>query len=89
MGAAQGVIAVLIVAVGLGLVVWLSYRLLRWARSGTGGAQMLGAVLTEVTQSPAVIEAKQGKKLREGEAGDPPKRGVPTARQPAAADRER
>jgi hypothetical protein len=65
-------IAVLTVAVGLGLVVWVSYRLLRWARSGTGGAHMLGAVLTEVTQTPAVHEAKQGKKIAEGDAGDPP-----------------
>jgi hypothetical protein len=72
MDVAQGVIPVLIVAVSLGLVAWLSYRLLRWARSGTGGAHMLGAVLTEVTQSPAVHEAKQGKKVSEGDAGDPP-----------------
>jgi len=35
---------------------------------------MLGAVLTEVTQSPAVHEAKQGKKLSESDAGDPPDR---------------
>lgn len=69
---AQRVIALLIVAVSLGLVMWLSYRLLRWARSSTGGAHMLGAVLTEVTQSPAVHEAKQGKKFSEGHAGDPP-----------------
>jgi hypothetical protein len=34
-------IAALIVAVSLGLVRWLSYRLLRWARSGTGGAHKL------------------------------------------------
>jgi hypothetical protein len=65
-------ITVLIVAVGLGLVVWVSYRLLRWARSDTGGAHMLGAVLTEVTQTPAVHEAKQGKKIGEDGAGDPP-----------------
>lgn len=61
-----------IVAIGLGLIAWLCYRLLRWARSGTGGAHMLGAVLTEVTQSHAVHEAKQGKKLREDGSGDPP-----------------
>jgi hypothetical protein len=72
MDVAQGLIAVLIVAVSLGLVVWLFYRLLRWARSGTGGAHMLGAVLTEVTQSPAVHEAKKGKKLSEHGVGDPP-----------------
>jgi hypothetical protein len=35
------VIAVAIALVSLGLVVWLSYRLLRWARSGTGGAAIL------------------------------------------------
>jgi hypothetical protein len=64
---------VLIVSASLGLIVWLSYRLMRWARSGTGGAHMLGAVLTEVTQSPAVHEAKQGKRSREADGGDPPK----------------
>jgi hypothetical protein len=32
----------------------------------------LGAVLTEVTQTAAVLEAKKGKKVREGNAGDPP-----------------
>jgi hypothetical protein len=32
----------------------------------------LGAVLTEVTQSSAVQEAKRGKKLREDGGGDPP-----------------
>jgi hypothetical protein len=69
MDIAQGV---MIVVVSLGLIVWLAYRLLRWARSGTRGAQALGAVLTEVTQSAAVLEAKQGKKRREGSAGDPP-----------------
>jgi hypothetical protein len=63
---------VFIVAVGLGLVAWLSYRLTRWARSGTGGAHMLGAVLTEVTQSPVVHEAKQGRRTRECDASDPP-----------------
>jgi ABC-type uncharacterized transport system permease subunit len=69
MDIAQGV---MIAAVSLGLIVWVAYRLLRWARSGTGGAQALGAVLTEVTQSAAVLEAKKGKKVREGNAGDPP-----------------
>jgi hypothetical protein len=72
MDIARGVIAILIVAVSLGLIVWLSYRLLRWARSGTGGAHMLGAVLTEVTQSPVVQEAKQGRKRSGGDVGDPP-----------------
>lgn len=62
---------VLLLAVGLGLIVWLCYRLLRWARSGTGGAHMLGAVLTEVTQTAAVHDAKQGKKVREDDGGDP------------------
>ena len=65
-------ITVLIVAVSLGLIVWLCYRLLRWARSGTDGAHVLGAVLTEVTQNPAVHEAKQGKKSCENGGGDPP-----------------
>jgi hypothetical protein len=58
--------------IGLGLIAWLCYGLLRWARSGTGGAHMLGAVLTEVTQGAAVHEAKQGKKLNEDGRGDPP-----------------
>jgi len=33
---------------------------------------MLGAVLTEVTQTPAVHEAKQGRKRSERDGGDPP-----------------
>ena len=41
------VAVVLIVVVSLGSIVWLCYRLLRWARSGTGGAHMLGAVNEE------------------------------------------
>jgi hypothetical protein len=68
---AAGVIVVLFGAVSLGLIVWVCYRLLRWARSGRGGAHVLGAVLTEVTQAPAVHEAKQGKKVREDGGGDP------------------
>lgn len=62
----------MIVAVSLCSIVWLSYRLLRWARSGTGSAQALGAVFTEVTQGPAVHEAKEGKKRSEQDGGDPP-----------------
>ena len=72
MNGAQRVLAALIVPLGLGVLVWLFYRLLRWARSGTGGAHMLGAVLTDVTQSSAVHEAKQSKKLGESDGGDPP-----------------
>jgi len=72
MDIAREITVVLIVAVSLGLIVWLCYRLLRWARSGTGGAHVLGAVLAEVTQSPAVHEAKQGKRSREDGGGDPP-----------------
>ncbi len=68
----EGRAAALFLAVGLGLIVWFCYRLLRWARSGKGGAHVLGAVLTEVTQVPAVQEAKQGKKVREDGGGDPP-----------------
>lgn len=68
----EGMIAVLFLAVGLALIVWLCHRLLRWARSGRGGAHVLGAVLTEVTQTPAVQEAKQGRKVREDGGGDPP-----------------
>ena len=73
MDIARGLTGVLIIAVTLGVIVWLCYRLLRWARSGKSGAHMLGAVLTEVTQSPAVHEAKQGKKRGEEGQGDPPK----------------
>ena len=72
MDIAREIAVVLIVAVSLGLLVWLCYRLLRWARSGTSGAHVLGAVLTEVTQSPAVHEAKQGKRSRENGGSDPP-----------------
>lgn len=72
MDIARGVIGVLIASVILGVTAWLCYRLLRWARSGSGGAHVLGGVLTEVTQSPAVHEAKQGKKLTEDDRGDPP-----------------
>ena len=68
----RGIVAVLVVAVTFGLIAWLAYRLMRWARSSRGGAQVLGAVLTEVTQTCAVHEAKQGKKLRESDGGDPP-----------------
>jgi hypothetical protein len=65
-------ISALIIAAGLGLAGWLSYRLMRWARSGGRGAQVLGSVLTEVTQSAGVREAKQDKKRKDAEAGDPP-----------------
>lgn len=63
--------ALVVVAV-LAIVPYLLYRLMRWARGRTRGAQALGAVLTEVTQAAVVHEAKQGKKRQEGEAGDPP-----------------
>jgi hypothetical protein len=65
-------INVLIIAAGLSLVGWLLYRLLRWARSGGGGAQALGSVLTEITQSAVVREAKQDRKRKDADAGDPP-----------------
>lgn len=65
----------LVVAIGLVLVVYLSYRLMRWARGRTKGAEMLGAVLTDVTQSVVVHEAKQGRKREAGRAGDPPNEG--------------
>jgi hypothetical protein len=68
----QGVVAVLVVAVSFGLIAWLAYRLMRWARASRGGAQVLGAVLSEVTQASAVHEAKQGKKRKESDGGDPP-----------------
>lgn len=57
----------------LALVAYLLYRLMRWARSRTGGAHVLGAVLSEVTQSAAVQEAKRGSKREERSTGDPPR----------------
>jgi membrane protein required for beta-lactamase induction len=66
------VISVLIVGASLGLVGWLLHRLLRWARSGGRGAQALGSVLTEVTQSAVVREAKQDRKRKDADGGDPP-----------------
>ena len=72
MSVSSTLIDALIIAAGLGLAGWLSYRLMRWARSGGSGAQALGSVLTEVTQSAVVREAKQDKKRKGAEAGDPP-----------------
>jgi hypothetical protein len=72
MEAASIVMVGLIAVVGLGLAAWLCYRLLRWARSSSSGAQALGAVLTEVTQNAVVHDAKQGRKRSERDAGDPP-----------------
>lgn len=65
----------LVVLLALCLVAYLLYRLMRWARGRTRGAAVLGAVLTEVTQSAAVYEAKQSKKREEGNTGDPPNEG--------------
>jgi ABC-type uncharacterized transport system permease subunit len=68
---ASGAINVVVAVTALGLVAFLLYRLMRWARRRTRGSYVLGAVLTEVTQGAPVLEAKQGKKREEG-AGDPP-----------------
>ena len=65
-------ITAVVVMTVLGVVAYLFYRLMRWARGRTRGAYVLGAVLTEVTQGAVVYEAKQGKKREEGAAGDPP-----------------
>jgi len=73
MEVASVVANVLIALAGLGLIAYLLHRLMRWARGRTGGAYVLGAVLTEVTQGAVVREAKQGKKRAEGDAGDPSK----------------
>jgi hypothetical protein len=62
---------VLLFATCLGLIAWLAYRLLRWARSSGRGTQAIGAVLSEVTQGPAVREAKQGNERKDLGAGDP------------------
>jgi hypothetical protein len=67
-----GVIDTLLAIAALGLVAYVFYRLLRWARGRTKGAHVLGAVLTEVTQGVIVSEAKKGKKRDQGHAGDPP-----------------
>jgi hypothetical protein len=69
---ASTAIGVLTVTAGVGLLAWLFVRLLRWARAGRSGAQAMGEVLTEVTQSVVVREAKQGKKRNDRRAGDPP-----------------
>jgi hypothetical protein len=69
---APPVIGAIIVAASLGLVARWCLRLLRWARSSRGGAHVLGAILTEVTQAGVVQEAKRGQKLSEKTAGDPP-----------------
>ena len=69
----QSAVTTLLIAVaGLSLIAYLARRLMRWARGRTSGAQVLGAVLTEVTQAAVVHEAKQGKKREEGAPGDPP-----------------
>lgn len=73
MASFEGIAAGLFLAAGVALIVRFCYRLLRWARSGKGSAHALGAVLTEVTQVPAVQEAKRGKKVREDGGGDPPR----------------
>ena len=72
MDVASVVSNVLIAIAGLGLIAYLLNRLMRWARGRTRGAYVLGAVLTEVTQSAVVHEAKQGKQREERDAGDPP-----------------
>ena len=64
-------VGVMIVTAGVGLLAWLAFRLLRWARAGKSGARAIGEVLTEVTQSAVVREAKQGKKRNDQGAGDP------------------
>jgi len=60
-----------LLAAGFGFVGWLLVRLLRWARSGGRGTSALGAVLTEVTQSAVVREAKEGKRESEARGGEP------------------
>lgn len=65
-------LSTMVAKAAFGLVAYVLYRLMRWARGRTKGAHVLGAVLTEVTQSPIVYEAKQGKKRDESDSGDPP-----------------
>jgi hypothetical protein len=65
-------IAVLLVAASLGGLAWLCYRVLRWARAGRSGARATGEILTAVTQSAVVREAKQGETRKGQRAGDPP-----------------
>ena len=65
------VVTALIFVASLCLLAWVFRWLMRWARSGSAGTHAFGAVLTEVTQSAVVREAKQGKKRGEKDAGDP------------------
>ena len=70
-------IHVVLLGAGFGFVEWLLVRLLRWARCGRRGTHALGAVLTEVTQSAVVREAKEGRK-RNGQGGGDPSNDEPT-----------
>jgi hypothetical protein len=72
MDVASAMSNVVVAVIGLVLVAYLFYRLMRWARGRTRGAYVLGAVLTDVTQGAVIHEAKQGRKRKEGQAGDPP-----------------
>jgi putative methionine-R-sulfoxide reductase with GAF domain len=71
---------------GLVLVAYLLYRLMRWARGHTRGAYVLGAVLSNVTQGAVVQEAKEGRKRNEGEGGDPPSEALADVMQPNVVD---
>lgn len=69
-----GAVLTIVAAVSLALVLvaFLLTRLMRWARSGSRSAFVVGAVLTDVTQGVVVSETKIGRKTKEGQAGDPP-----------------
>jgi len=72
--------SVLIASVAVILVLYLLYRLLRWARTRSKGAYVLGAVLAPLGAAGNVSdpdfrivnEAKQLRKREEDDNGDPP-----------------
>lgn len=75
---------VLLATVGLWLVFWILYRIALWARRRTSGAYVLGAFLIPIggmgnVSDPdykIVNEAKQIKRHKEDDTGDPPTDGA-------------
>lgn len=73
-------ISVVIATAAAFLVSYLLYRLVLWARTRAKGAYVLGAVLAPFIAAGNVSdpdfrivnEAKQGRKRKEGDTGDPP-----------------
>ena len=71
MNFASTALGVALLLMCFGALAWPAYRLLRWARSSGRGTHAVGAVLSEVTQGPAVREAKQGNRSKDTGGGDP------------------